>query len=93
MLSMQKEKISMKQAIGYVRVSTEQQANEGVSLDAQRARIVKWCADNGYELVQVFVDAGISGKSMDTSLKSIDGSSENLPSPSTNTAAPPWRAP
>jgi len=66
MLSMQKEKSSMKQAIGYVRVSTEQQANEGVSLDAQRARIVKWCADNGYELVQVFVDAGISGKSMDT---------------------------
>ena len=55
----------MKQAIGYIRVSTEQQANEGVSLDAQRARIVKWCADNGYELVNVFVDAGISGKSME----------------------------
>lgn len=51
----------MKQAIGYIRVSTEQQANEGVSLEAQEARIVKWCADNGYELVKVFQDAGVSG--------------------------------
>ena len=51
----------MKQAIGYIRVSTEQQASEGVSLEAQEARIVKWCADNGYELVKVFQDAGVSG--------------------------------
>ena len=55
----------MKQAIGYVRVSTEQQANEGVSLEAQKAKIAAWCVTNGYELVNVFVDAGISGKSMD----------------------------
>ena len=56
----------MKQAIGYIRVSTERQASEGVSLEAQEARIRKWCADNGYDLVKVFVDAGISGKRMDT---------------------------
>ena len=55
----------MKQAIGYVRVSTEQQANEGVSLEAQRAKIEHWCKANDYELVNVYVDAGISGKSMD----------------------------
>lgn len=55
----------MKQAIGYIRVSTEQQANEGVSLEAQKAKIAAWCVNNGYELVNVFVDAGISGKSMD----------------------------
>jgi site-specific DNA recombinase len=55
----------MKTAIGYIRVSTEQQANEGVSLDAQRAKIEAWCTHNGYELAQVYVDAGISGKSMD----------------------------
>ena len=51
----------MKTAIGYIRVSTEQQANEGVSLDAQKAKIAAWCAANDYELVDVFVDAGISG--------------------------------
>ncbi|MEI7589724.1 MAG: recombinase family protein [Deltaproteobacteria bacterium] len=55
----------MKQAIGYIRVSTEQQANEGVSLEAQRAKIEHWCKANDYELVNVYVDAGISGKSMD----------------------------
>ena len=56
----------MKQAIGYIRVSTEKQANEGVSLEAQEARIVSWCKANDYELVEVYVDAGISGKRMDT---------------------------
>ena len=55
----------MKTAIGYIRVSTEQQATEGVSLDAQRAKIEAWCTHNGYELAHVYVDAGISGKSMD----------------------------
>jgi len=54
----------MKQAIGYIRVSTEQQASEGVSLDAQRAKIAAWCEVNEYELVGIEIDAGISGKSM-----------------------------
>lgn len=51
-------------AIGYIRVSTEQQATEGVSLEAQKARIEAWCVANGYELEAVHVDAGISGKTM-----------------------------
>lgn len=55
----------MKQAIGYIRVSTEQQASEGVSLEAQQALIESWCKANGYELAKVYVDAGISGKRMD----------------------------
>jgi DNA invertase Pin-like site-specific DNA recombinase len=49
------------QAIGYVRVSTEEQARDGVSLDAQRARIAAWAAANGAELLAVHVDAGLSG--------------------------------
>lgn len=56
----------MKQAVGYIRVSTEKQANEGVSLEAQKAKIEAWCKANGYELQRVYVDAGISGKRMDT---------------------------
>lgn len=55
----------MKKAIGYIRVSTEQQADEGVSLAAQQAKIEAWCALNDCELVNVYVDAGISGKSID----------------------------
>jgi DNA invertase Pin-like site-specific DNA recombinase len=46
-----------------VRVSTTDQAREGVSLDAQRARITAWCAANGYELVALHADEGLSGKS------------------------------
>lgn len=52
-------------AIGYIRVSTEQQAGDGISLEAQRAKIESWCKTNDCELAEIFVDAGISGKSMD----------------------------
>jgi site-specific DNA recombinase len=52
------------QAIGYIRVSTEGQAVDGVSLDAQRAKIAAWCELNDYTLSAVHVDAGISGKDM-----------------------------
>lgn len=51
-------------AIGYIRVSTVGQAEEGISLEAQQAKIEAWCIANDYELLEVFTDAGISGKSM-----------------------------
>lgn len=54
----------MRQAIAYVRVSTAAQALEGVSLEAQQAKIRAWCEVNDYQLAEVFVDAGISGASM-----------------------------
>ena len=54
----------MKQAIGYIRVSTEQQADEGVSLEAQKAKIAAWCELNDYELVGIYEDAGVSGKNI-----------------------------
>lgn len=48
-------------AIGYIRVSTVGQATEGVSLDAQRAKLEAWATLNGAELAEVHVDAGLSG--------------------------------
>jgi DNA invertase Pin-like site-specific DNA recombinase len=51
-------------AIGYCRVSTVIQAQEGVSLAAQRARIKAWCALNEFELVGIFADEGLSGATM-----------------------------
>lgn len=54
----------MKKAIGYIRVSTEGQAVDGVSLDAQRAKITAWADLNGYT-VEIHADAGISGKRAD----------------------------
>jgi DNA invertase Pin-like site-specific DNA recombinase len=54
-----------KTAIGYVRVSTEGQATEGVSLAAQQAKIQAWCLANDVELGNVFIDAGLSGSRAD----------------------------
>ncbi|AMV32779.1 DNA-invertase hin [Pirellula sp. SH-Sr6A] len=51
----------MKTAIGYCRVSTEDQASEGVSLEAQRAKIAAWCLANDVELLDIQTDAGLSG--------------------------------
>ena len=55
----------MNKAIGYIRVSTQQQAEEGVSLEAQRAKIEAWCVINDYELTNVYCDSGISGTKSD----------------------------
>lgn len=55
----------MKAAIGYVRVSTEEQATEGISLEAQRTKIEAWAVVNDVDLAAVYVDAGISGKRAD----------------------------
>jgi DNA invertase Pin-like site-specific DNA recombinase len=54
----------MQRAIGYVRVSTAGQAEEGASLEAQRAKIQAWCALNDAVLDMVFEDAGLSGATM-----------------------------
>ena len=52
-------------AIGYVRVSTEQQADQGVSLAAQRDKIAAYCALYDLELVEVLEDAGASASSLE----------------------------
>ncbi len=55
----------MNTAVAYTRVSTAGQADNGVSLDAQRARIEAWCEANDYRLTAVYSDAGISGSRAD----------------------------
>jgi site-specific DNA recombinase len=51
-------------AIGYIRVSTEEQAREGISLSMQRSKITAYCALEELELVDIIEDAGISGCSI-----------------------------
>ena len=46
---------------GYIRVSTETQAEKGGGLDVQEAAILKYAEDNGIELERIFCDAGVSG--------------------------------
>ncbi len=47
-------------AVIYVRVSTAQQAAEGLSLDAQRERLAAYCALRGLQAVKVIADEGES---------------------------------
>lgn len=51
--------------VAYIRVSTDKQAEHGVSLDAQRAKIEAYSALYDLDLVEVVVDAGVSAKSLD----------------------------
>ncbi len=49
-------------AVSYLRGSTEDQAREGFSVDAQRARVAAYCVARGYPLRREFVDNGFSGR-------------------------------
>jgi DNA invertase Pin-like site-specific DNA recombinase len=51
-------------AIGYVRVSTDEQADSRAGLEAQRATILAEAQRRGWRLVEVIEDAGYSGKDM-----------------------------
>lgn len=52
-------------AVAYLRVSTDKQADKGVSLDAQRAKVEAYAALYDVDLVEVVVDAGASAKTLD----------------------------
>ncbi|OPY71008.1 MAG: DNA-invertase hin [Syntrophorhabdaceae bacterium PtaU1.Bin034] len=51
-------------AVGYVRVSTDEQAREGISLENQRAKIEAYCELHDLTLVEILEDAGKSGKDL-----------------------------
>jgi site-specific DNA recombinase len=50
---------------GYVRVSTDRQADQGVSLEAQEAKIRAMATVQGVDLTEVIADGGESAKSLD----------------------------
>ncbi len=54
----------MKKAVGYVRVSTEEQAREGVSLENQRGKIKAYAELNDLELIEVVADEALSAKNL-----------------------------
>jgi len=56
----------MTPAVGYVRVSTRKQRDEGDSLPMQIGKIRQYCDLNGLELVGIYGDPGISAKSIKT---------------------------
>ena len=55
---------SKKRCVGYVRVSTQEQVEEGYSIDAQIQTIQEYCQRENMECVGVYVDRGKSGKNI-----------------------------
>ena len=51
-------------AVGYVRVSTEKQADVGISLEAQTEKIHAMAVVQGLELSEIIIDAGESAKTL-----------------------------
>lgn len=52
-------------AIGYVRVSTDEQAKSGLGLEAQIAKIKAYAELFDIELTEIIMDEGISGKTLE----------------------------
>ena len=50
--------------IGYLRVSTEEQATSGLGLEAQRDTITRYAEQHGWDVLW-YEDAGVSAKSLD----------------------------
>jgi DNA invertase Pin-like site-specific DNA recombinase len=50
--------------VGYLRVSTEEQADSGAGLNAQRAAILAEAEHRGWHVVDMIVDAGYSAKDL-----------------------------
>lgn len=50
-----------KRVVGYCRVSTTEQAERGYGLEVQREHVHTFCRTEGWELVQVYEDPGVSG--------------------------------
>ncbi len=51
-------------AVGYLRVSTAEQADSGAGLAAQRAAVESEALRRGWVLLEVYVDAAVSGKAI-----------------------------
>jgi putative DNA-invertase from lambdoid prophage Rac len=52
---------SISKVFGYVRVSTAEQANAGLSLETQQQQITGYAMMKGWPVAEFFVEAGVSG--------------------------------
>jgi len=62
----------MKNVALYLRVSTEEQAKHGTSLDAQLKKLQDYCEFKGWDIFKVYRDEGISGGSIKKRLAFVE---------------------
>jgi len=74
--------LTIRRAIGYIRVSTDMQANEGLSLAAQQAAIEQYCVLHELKLVKLCKDVISGGKDqrpgLQDALSSLERSADVL---------------
>lgn len=58
--------------IGYVRVSTQGQTKDGYSLAYQQDEIRFFCQEQGWNLITIYSDEGISGAKVDEEALEVD---------------------
>lgn len=67
-------------AIGYVRLSTEgQDSDDRYGEDAQKSAILKWCRENGYEIVAWIKEVGSGAKERPMLESIVYGTAKDLP--------------
>lgn len=62
----------MCKAIGYIRVSTEEQVRNGMGLEIQEKDLTEYAKNNKVELLKIFEDAGVSGANDVTKRKGLN---------------------
>ena len=55
---------NMRRCVLYLRVSTDEQAEDGYSIQIQKERLIAYCKAQGWVIVRIFVDAGWSGSNL-----------------------------
>jgi DNA invertase Pin-like site-specific DNA recombinase len=63
--SANRKQTEITECVGYVRVSSTEQAESGLSLQAQKEKIAAQATANGWKLVGIYEDAGLSAKTLD----------------------------
>ncbi len=74
-------------AVIYLRVSTEEQADSGLGLDAQETKCRTACATRGWDVAEVITDAGVSGKVEPTKRQGLIAALDLLCAPKRTRAA------
>ena len=63
--------LPVRRAALYIRVSTDEQARKGYSLPAQREALEDYARKNGYAIVDVYIDDGVSAHQVYTKRKGL----------------------
>ncbi len=58
--------------VGYIRVSTQEQSKDGYSLKYQEDEIKAYCKEQGWNLIHICRDEGISGANLNEEAFEID---------------------